>query len=121
MSALLTPTQLAALRAWVVANDMPDTCVIERKTGDVNTSGIPKPTYDAGTLTACRHIPGKGTETTSEGKVVATNLASFILPATTVITPVDRILYGGATFNILDVPSVSALDVVRVVTAQKRT
>jgi hypothetical protein len=121
MSALLTNVQLAALRAWVAANDMPDTCTIQRKTGDVNTKGIPTPTYDAGTPTACRYIRGKGTETTADGKVVATNLATFVFPVSTTITPVDRILYGGATFNILDVPSAAALDVSLVVTAQKRT
>jgi hypothetical protein len=120
MSALLNSTQLTALRAWVVANDMPDTCMIQRKTGDVNTGGIPKPTYDAGTSTACRYIRGKGTETTADGKVVATNLATFVLPVTTTISPVDRIIFGGATFNILDVPTVAVLDVSLVVTTQKR-
>lgn len=99
---------LASMRAAAVLY-LPDTCTIFRKTGETNSNGIAKPTFDAGTTSNCRWRADTGTKVTEQGKVFATGTCTVELPALTNITVNDYLVFDSRKWGILSDPPVDAL------------
>lgn len=107
---------LATMRL-IVALYFTDTCTIYRKTGETNTKGISKPTYDAGTSTPCGWSFKSGSKLTEgnavadKGRVYAATIVKVELPPTTSLTVDDYIQFDNRKWQITFVPPIDALAV----------
>lgn len=109
---MLTPTELARMREDV-APSLPDTLVIHRATRTADGVGGQTSVWAAFGTVACRVEPvdrGQGEEIAGSREAEPTEYVIH-LPYDETVTPDDRVVYAGETFEILEVVDHRSWDV----------
>lgn len=113
---MLTNRELAQLRADILIT-LPDTCTIQRNTPTVDSYGYTTEVWaSVATGVQCRVDPaskqGMGSGVVAEREAARTYF-QLTVPYDTTIADADRVVYGGTTFEIIQLHEVHSLRAVR--------